>query len=134
MSDRIQKALDFHHKGYNCAQSVVCAYCDIFGIDEETAFKLSECFGAGMGNFHDTCGAVSGMLMVYSMKNSSGSVDKGITKVKTYKDTRKLYEIFKEMNTSIYCRDLRGEDGSPKLRSCDGCVEDACKIIEEHIL
>ena len=38
MESRVQKAIDLHHKGYNCAQAVVCAYCDLFGLDEETGY------------------------------------------------------------------------------------------------
>ncbi len=26
-------------KGYNCAQSVACAYCDLVGLDEQTAIR-----------------------------------------------------------------------------------------------
>lgn len=132
--DRVQKAVEKHHKGYNCAQAVVCAYCDLFGISEEIAFRMAEGFGAGFGNFQGTCGAVSGMCMVQSLKMSSGSVEKGLTKFDTYKSVAQLQKYFTEMNKSIYCKDLRGEDGTPKLRSCDGCIEDCCRIIEEHIL
>ena len=42
MSDRIQKAAEYHKSGMNCAQSVVCAYCDLFGADYDTAYKMSE--------------------------------------------------------------------------------------------
>lgn len=134
MSERVNKAVEFHHMGYNCAQAVVCAYADMFGIDSETAFKMSEGFGAGMSNFQDTCGAISGMIMVQGLKNSHGDVTKGLTKADTYKKIRELYQVFNDMNGSIYCKDLRGEDGSPKLRSCDGCIEDCAKIVEKHIL
>ena len=134
MEERIQRAIDNHHKGYNCAQAVVCAYSDLFGIDEKVAFRMSEGFGAGMGNFKDTCGAVSGMFMVASLIESSGGVENGLTKAGTYKTIRELSEKFREKNQSTYCKDLRGEDGTPKLRSCDGCIEDASKIVEEFIL
>lgn len=49
MESRIEIALDKHRHGYNCAQAIVCTYCDLFGLDEETAFKVSEGFGGGMG-------------------------------------------------------------------------------------
>ena len=42
MSERVKKALENHKHGYNCAQAVVCAYCDLFGVDEKEAFKMSE--------------------------------------------------------------------------------------------
>ena len=45
MSDRVSKALENHSKGYNCCQSVACAYCDLVGIKEEDMFKIGEAFG-----------------------------------------------------------------------------------------
>ena len=38
MESRVNKAAERHKKGYNCAQAVACAYCDLPGIDEETMF------------------------------------------------------------------------------------------------
>ena len=63
MESRVQKAIDLHHKGYNCAQAVVCAYCDLFGLDEETAYRASEAFGFGMGQM-EVCGALAGACTV----------------------------------------------------------------------
>jgi len=54
-------------KGYNCAQSVVVAFCDVTGLEEGFAAKLSSSFGGGMGRMREVCGAVSGMLMVLSI-------------------------------------------------------------------
>ena len=36
MTEQAEQAQRLHNKGYNCAQAVVCAYCDQFGLDEET--------------------------------------------------------------------------------------------------
>ena len=55
MESRIPKALELHRKGYNCAQAIVCAYCDLFGMDEETAYRASEAFGFGMGKTKASC-------------------------------------------------------------------------------
>ena len=49
MTERQQRAQELHGKGYNCAQSVACAYCDLVGLDEQTAYKMAEGFGLGMG-------------------------------------------------------------------------------------
>ena len=49
MTERAKQAQDFHDQGYNCAQAVVCAYCDLVGLDKETAYKMSEGFGFGSG-------------------------------------------------------------------------------------
>ena len=41
MTERQQRAQELHGKGYNCAQSVACAYCDLVGLDEQTAYKMA---------------------------------------------------------------------------------------------
>lgn len=61
MTERAKLAQDFHDQGYNCAQAVVCAYCDLVGLDKETAYKMSEGFGFGMGCM-EMCGALSGAV------------------------------------------------------------------------
>ncbi len=35
MSTRVKEAEERKKNGYNCAQAVACAYCDLTGIDEE---------------------------------------------------------------------------------------------------
>ena len=47
MSTKVEKALELHGKGYNCAQAVACSFCEEFGVDQETMFKISEGFGFG---------------------------------------------------------------------------------------
>ena len=56
-------AADYHARGFNCAQSVICALAPALDIDEKAAFALSEGFGAGMGGMSETCGAISGGIM-----------------------------------------------------------------------
>ena len=35
--------------GYNCSQAVLLAFCEDFGLEKETALKISEPFGGGYG-------------------------------------------------------------------------------------
>ena len=62
METRVDKVAEKHKSGYNCAQAVACAYCDLIGIDEETMFRLTEGLGLGMGGMEGTCGAVTAAL------------------------------------------------------------------------
>ena len=41
MKSRIQDAVNMFESGYACAQSVFTTYADLFGMDRETALKLS---------------------------------------------------------------------------------------------
>lgn len=127
--DRVEKALENHHKGYNCAQAVICAFADVTDYTEDQLFRLSEGFGFGMGT-QGTCGAVSAMVFLAGLKKSRG-VDAipETNKKESYKLARELINTFEEKNKSIICKEIK--DGN--LRSCDGCIEDAVKILEEKI-
>ena len=59
-----ESALARFAQGYNCSQAVLSGYAGQFGLDEETAMKISSGFGGGMGRMADTCGAVTGAFMV----------------------------------------------------------------------
>lgn len=131
MQDRVQKALENHKKGYNCCQAVACAYADLAGMDEATMFRVAEGFGAGMGGMQGVCGAVSAVVILAGLKNSSGDVTNPTTKGRTYKDSKEILEQFEQLNQSVICKELKGVDTNQVLRSCPGCVEDAAKLAEE---
>ncbi len=130
MESRVKIANELHKKGYNCAQAVACASCDLVGVDEETMFKLSEGFGAGMGGMDGTCGAVSGAVLLAGMHNSNGK-DLHNSKGATYQLSMAVRAAFSEKNSSVICRELKGVDTKKVLRSCDGCIEDAAAIAEK---
>ncbi len=127
---RYEKAVENHKKGYNCAQAVLCAFSDKIGINEDELFRLSEAFGGGMGGTQNICGAVSGMVFVAGVLKSIG-VDKlpETNKKESYAFAKKLMKEFEAKIGSAVC----GEIKSKGLRSCDGCIEDAVKILEENL-
>ncbi len=132
--DRVEKALENHKNGYNCAQSVACAYCDLYGVSEEEAYKAMEGFGGGMGVM-TTCGAVSAMAYLAGLKNSNGdpnSTEK--TRGMTYKFMRRMVTDFIFKNKSIICKELKGVETGKPLRSCEGCIEDAARAVEKVLI
>ena len=60
MEDRIQKAVALFKEGYNCSQSVVGAFADLYGFDQATAMRFAASFGGGIGRMRMTCGAAWG--------------------------------------------------------------------------
>lgn len=131
-TSRVENALELHAQGMNCTQSVVCNYCDLFGIDKKTAYMMAEGFGAGIGSMENICGALSGMVMLLGLKSSSGTIENP-TKADTYKLTKEAVNKFKEQNGATICKDLKGINTGKVLRSCNDCIKDACKIFEEYI-
>ena len=134
MESRTLEAKARHDRGFNCCQAVACTYCDLFGMDEETAFKACEAFGAGMGGMEGTCGAVSGAVFLAGLKNSCGDLEKPVSKGKTYQFSRAITAKFREKNGSLVCRDLKGIETGTPLRSCEGCILDAAALVEELLL
>src|SRR5512143_1761565 len=68
-SDEVKKTLACFEEGFNCTQAVLSTYGPQFGLDRESAVRLAKAFGSGMG-MGETCGAVTGALMVIGMKHA----------------------------------------------------------------
>lgn len=145
--DRVSKAVENFKSGCNCSQSILCAYADLFGMDQETAMRVAEGFGGGMGRMRLTCGAVSGMFMLAGLKFSRAQAADLETRTKVYDMVQKMAEDFKDMNGSIICADLLGinlpkdkgavptkrDDEFYKKRPCVACIEDCAKIVEKYL-
>ena len=122
------QAAEYHARGFNCAQAVACTLAPAVGLDTETAFTLTEGFGAGMGGMTETCGAISGAVADMGFGMSDG-MENPKTKGQTYKLSREIAKRFSEKNTTTICGTLKGigSDKGP-LRSCPGCIDDAVEI------
>ena len=132
MSEKTKKAVENHHNGYNCAQSVACVFADELGYDEGQVFAMMEAFGFGMGCMN-VCGAVSAMTAIAGMKESSGEPGNPSTKKAGYKASKAMQRAFEEKNGSVMCKKIKGVETGEVLRSCDGCVEDAAEIVEKYL-
>ncbi|WP_294384763.1 C-GCAxxG-C-C family protein [uncultured Ruminococcus sp.] len=133
--------------GYNCSQAVLLAFCEDFGLEKETALKISEPFGGGMGRMREVCGTVTGMFMVLGLAMGNSDAKDGSTKKNVYKSVQELAEKFKQDNGSIICRELLGiqkankESYVPsertneyyKKRPCPELCKYAADILEEYL-
>lgn len=137
MESRKEKAIRYFKKGHNCSQAVVCAYCDEFGIDENTAFRLAEGFGGGVPGVKTICGAASGMVMIASLKNCPTRDVENTTKKVTYPCVMQLTQKFHERMGEIECKELlKTKDNTlidGKKAGCLECVACACDLIEEEL-
>ena len=114
MKARAEKAVEKFVGGYNCSQAILSAYCDLYGIEELTAFKLAEGFGLGMGGFKDECGAVTGTFMVLGLANSDGKMGEGTSKHDTYKKVKEMGQAFQEQFDTMMCGELLRKERSLK--------------------
>ena len=133
--------------GYNCSQAVLLAFCEDFGLEKETALKISEPFGGGMGRMREVCGTVTGMFMVLGLAMGNSDAKDVSTKKNVYKSVQELAEKVKQDNGSIICRELLGlqkankESYVPsertteyyKKRPCPELCKYAADILEEYL-
>ena len=147
MEDRIELAVSLFKEGYNCSQSVVAAFADMYGFTREQALRMSASFGGGIGRMRQTCGAACGLFLVAGLETgcTEGSNREG--KEANYKLVQQLAEEFKKRNGSLICAQLLGLDKSAptpttpeartaeyyKKRPCVKMVEEAARIWVEHL-
>jgi len=105
------RAVAAHTEGYNCAQAVVAAVCEEFGIDRVTAFQFSGAFGGGIARSGETCGAVSGALMLIGMKYAKTSPVDDVSKGKCYDVAAEFLRKFQDAHHGCTkCRELLNGD------------------------
>jgi C_GCAxxG_C_C family probable redox protein len=110
---------------HNCAQAVVCTYCDLVGLPEETALNIAGSFGTGMGNMEGTCGALVGAGMIVGLAIKDRIESRARMKV--------MMEKFQKRNGATQCRLLKGVGTGTALRECPDCVADASEFLEENL-
>jgi len=127
--DRKEKAVEFHHKGYDCAQAVACAFSDVLDMDETMIFRAMEGFGFGMGAGKCTCGAISGAVMTLSLLSSKGYQEGHLSKPETYARCSRMVDAFTSLHHGFHmCSDLKGKECS-----CDQYIMDAVECVEKML-
>jgi C_GCAxxG_C_C family probable redox protein len=124
MPDKAQSAIDKFVEGYNCAQSIMFAFCDECGLSQDAALKVACGFGAGMGRKQEVCGAVAGGVMVLGLRHGRGTADGRSVTEALYPTTREFMDAFAVRNGSYLCRDL--------LSGCDLTSEEGQRHFKEH--
>ena len=98
MGTHADKAVKLFEEGCSCSQAVFTAYAEDFGIDRETAMKVSVALGAGVGHMRETCGAVTGMALVAGLKYGNTDPADAEAKSKALEAAKALAEKFKAEN------------------------------------
>ena len=142
-----ERAVDLFHQGFNCSQSVFVAFSHRFGIDEDTAKKISAGLGGGVGRMREVCGAVSGVAMVIGSICAATDGKDAESKQRNYELVREFADRFTKRNGTVICRELLGlnekaeNSAEPekrtaeyyKKRPCAELVADAAEILAELI-
>ena len=137
-------AAELFCSGYNCAQAVAVAFCDVTGMDADQAARLSCAFGGGIGRLREVCGAVSGMMLVLDSLYGYAEPGNDALKMAHYKIVQSLANSFREQAGSIVCREILcnpPSDPAPtprtaefyRTRPCARLVALAADILDQYI-
>ncbi len=124
LEERKNIANKLRQQGYNCCQSVLMAFSDITGLNENDAAKISIAFGGGVGGQGNICGVVSAMTMIAGFKTNGLPTDKKTT----YPQITKLCNKFIDNNGSIICSVLKKEYRKP----CDELILNGIEILHNE--
>ncbi|MBR4131020.1 MAG: C_GCAxxG_C_C family protein [Bacteroidaceae bacterium] len=149
LEDRIQRAVELFMQGYGCCQSVVCAFSDLYGLDEEMAFRVAAGFGGGVGRMRMMCGTVSALVILAGLEKGQTRGEDREGKMACYQLVRQLLETFKQRNGSIICSELLQMQGVKaetntaqpdernaeyyRIRPCARKVESAARVYAEYL-
>jgi C_GCAxxG_C_C family probable redox protein len=143
MSKNGEAAAAVFLQGYNCAQSVLMSCGRDYGLPRETAVRVAQAFGGGIGRTGNVCGAATGALMVIGLKCSAKDAADLAAKAESSRLAQEFLARFKARSGSLLCRDIIGCDLSTAegykyaLESgrhqtiCPKAIRDAVEIIEE---
>lgn len=129
LENRIQRAVELFMQGYGCCQSVVCAFADLYGLDEEMAFRISAGFGGGVGRMRMMCGTCSALVILAGLERGQTRGEDREGKAACYQLVRQLLEEFRQRNGSIICAELlkKAPSDSPfggGLNTQESCMPD----------
>ena len=146
MTDHGSLAEEYFRQGYNCAQSVLLAFSDLTGLDDDTALRLSSSFGGGLGRLREVCGAVSGASMVLGLLKGYSDPDDREAKKAHYHLIQELARRFRKEHGSIVCRELlsgvqKTDGGDPEERTaayyrkrpCPELCRRAAQLVDEML-
>ena len=102
--------------GCNCAQAVLLAFCEDYGMERETALTIAAGFGSGMAGLRETCGTVTGANMVIGLA-------KGKNRMEANRTFREFADRFREKNGSLVCKELLAARIKTRLTCADLCYD-----------
>ena len=135
---RKEKAIKLFNERYNCAQSIMLAYCDLVNITEELAFKISSGFEGGIAKLGKTCGTINASVMLLSLRYGESDKQDVDSKNKRREIIRNfMIEFINNHKKGINCSDiLTEEDGKTYTMHSEKClktVSEVCDLLDKYM-
>lgn len=149
IEERARKAKQNFLDGYNCCQSVMLAFSDVFEADELTLSTIASGFGGGLARMREVCGTVSAIGMAAGFISPAVHPKNMEERTANYALVQELAGEFRKENGSIICAELLGlrpkkeiESPAPserteeyyRKRPCPELVACSARIIARKLL
>jgi C_GCAxxG_C_C family probable redox protein len=140
---KVENAVQCFSNGFNCSQAILSIYSEQLGMDTVTALKVATPFGSGIARTAQTCGAVTGALMLIGLKYGKYLSEDNVSKEKCFQLAKEFTDRFSEIHGTITCSDLLKSDLSTPEglqyikenslwdKLCPIFIRDAAILVEE---
>jgi C_GCAxxG_C_C family probable redox protein len=141
---KVEAAVQAFRGGLSCSQAILATYGAEQGIPRELALRFASGFSGGMG-IGDTCGAVTGALMVLGLQFSGEEADTPQGRAGAKGAAIDYIDKFKARRGTVMCRELLGCDiGTSKgmeiarkqglfASICPRIIHDAAELLEDKL-
>lgn len=141
--NRYEIALDYFRKNYNCCQSVLLAFGDVIGLEEQKALDIAGGYGTGAGT-GELCGAINGGIMALGLLTPIDKAEPLKSKRRTMALAKELQERFRACFGQVRCHELLcdtagfvPDDTTPAAKAmgltkhCEIMVVTAVELVEQ---
>jgi C_GCAxxG_C_C family probable redox protein len=120
-----QKTFAFFHSGFNCAESIMKAFAELYSKEPELSMtKFASGFGGGIGGSHcETCGALTGGIIaigwLFGRKDPSDDKQKVLSLsaefrtlfLNRFKSTncKEILDLMERQEIKLDCKELTAE-------------------------
>lgn len=121
---RIALAREVRAKGYNCAQTVISAFPDIFSLPAETSLRLGAALGGGLGATGSTCGVLVALAVAEGMRTQGLPAEKAAA----YKSYHSLHDAFLGEHGETLCPRLKARG-----IACNDLIRSGIELYHNYI-
>ena len=117
-------------KKRNCAETLIMAACDYYGLAlNDDLVKAVGVFGGGIGSTGRLCGAVAGAVCAIGLKHNTGKARES-TEMRD-RAASFMRDFIREYGSDL-CEDLKPHHLIDGVQ-CLSIVEGACDILKKHM-
>ncbi len=142
--NQAEEAVVAFNQGQSCSQAILSTYGPTYGLTREQALSLASGFSGGMA-LAETCGAVTGALMVLGLDRSGADAAQAAGRAEAKLAVLRFMELFKARHGTVLCRellkcDISTSQGLAEARerglfktTCPAFVRDASEILDQML-